>query len=73
MLKININERIIERVDGGNIYEAIRFAEDAAGELNMNMNIVRSRNCIDVFAKRAINPNKIPLVQSIYNKIITCN
>ena len=51
MLKININERIIERVEVGNIYEAIRFAEDAAGELNMNMNIVRSRNCIDVFAK----------------------
>ncbi len=33
-----------ERVEVGNIYEAIRFAEDAAGELNMNMNIVRNRN-----------------------------
>jgi len=36
----------------------------------MNMNIVRSRNCNDVFAKRVINPNRIPLVQYVIKTIL---
>lgn len=64
MLKINIKDKITERVEVGNISEAIRLAEEAAGELNMNMNIVRSRNYMAVFAIN-VNANKIPLRQSI--------
>ena len=44
MLKINIKDNMTERVEVGNIYEAIKLAEEAAGELNINMSIVRSRN-----------------------------
>ena len=36
--KMNINERTIDLDLVGNIYEAIKFAEEDAGEANINMN-----------------------------------
>ena len=60
---IKINDKIIERVEVGNISEAIKFAEEEAGEPNMNMIIAMNKNCSEVFA-REINIRSIAARES---------
>ena len=68
---IKISDSTIERVDVGNISEAIKFAADAAGELNINIIIAIAKYSIEVFASM-VNPKSMAERPSTIRDKNTC-
>lgn len=61
-----MSDKMIGRVEVGNIYDAIKLADDEAGDPNINIRHVKTYKPMESDLIKLLNGNNIPVAQSKY-------